>query len=71
MRASGQSKLTCAVNVFPPNPGSDAFHARLAFTNDGYTPVQQELICEDDGSTPFVTLRQTEVSATEVAVVPQ
>jgi predicted GNAT superfamily acetyltransferase len=40
MRASGQSKVTCEVNVVPPNPGSDAFHARLGFIAMG----QAELV---------------------------
>lgn len=31
----GQERLACEVNLTPPNPGSDAFHARLGFEEVG------------------------------------
>jgi uncharacterized protein len=31
----GFGRLTCEVNVEPPNPGSDAFHARFGFVKVG------------------------------------
>ena len=31
----GHRRITCEVNVQPPNPVSDAFHARLGFTEVG------------------------------------
>ena len=31
-RAAGKPMVCCEVNADPPNPGSDAFHARLGFT---------------------------------------
>lgn len=31
-RRSGRSLVVCEVNAEPPNPASDAFHARLGFT---------------------------------------
>jgi len=30
-RAAGHDRVVCEVNVDPPNPGSDAFHAALGF----------------------------------------
>lgn len=33
--ASGRSLIVCEVNAIPPNPGSDAFHARLGFSTVG------------------------------------
>ena len=30
-RAAGHGLVTCEVNLDPPNPGSDAFHARMGF----------------------------------------
>lgn len=30
-RRSGRSLIGCEINAVPPNPGSDAFHARLGF----------------------------------------
>jgi predicted GNAT superfamily acetyltransferase len=30
-RGAGQPRVCCEVNRVPPNPGSDAFHARLGF----------------------------------------
>ena len=34
-RAAGHHMVCCEVNLDPPNPGSDAFHARLGFTEAG------------------------------------
>ncbi len=30
-RSTGHDVVTCEVNLDPPNPGSDAFHARMGF----------------------------------------
>jgi predicted GNAT superfamily acetyltransferase len=30
-RSSGRGRVVCEVNSDPPNPASDAFHARLGF----------------------------------------
>jgi len=35
MRATGHSVLCCEVNVDPPNPGSDRFHAAMGFDEVG------------------------------------
>ncbi len=34
-RAAGKPVVTCEVNIDPPNPGSDAFHARMGFSEAG------------------------------------
>lgn len=34
-RAAGQGLIACEVNLDPPNPASDAFHARLGFAEAG------------------------------------
>ena len=34
-RATGHDQVLCEVNRDPPNPGSDAFHARMGFTEIG------------------------------------
>lgn len=34
-RAAGHDMVCCEVNLDPPNPGSDAFHARLGFAETG------------------------------------
>jgi predicted GNAT superfamily acetyltransferase len=34
-RAAGRAEVTCEVNLDPPNPGSEAFHARLGFQQVG------------------------------------
>lgn len=34
-RAAGHTLLTCEVNADPPNPGSDAFHAKMGFAPIG------------------------------------
>jgi uncharacterized protein len=34
-RAAGHQWIACEVNIEPPNPGSDAFHARLGFNEIG------------------------------------
>lgn len=33
--SSGRDRVVCEVNRVPPNPGSDAFHAALGFTETG------------------------------------
>lgn len=33
--ADGRDVLACEISLTPPNPGSDAFHARLGFTELG------------------------------------
>jgi len=38
--ATGHRIVTCEVNVEPPNPGSDAFHAALGFTVVGGAQLQ-------------------------------
>lgn len=35
MRTDGHSVLCCEVNIDPPNPGSDRFHAALGFEEAG------------------------------------
>ncbi len=32
---AGRHRIACEVNVEPPNPGSDAFHARMGFNEIG------------------------------------
>jgi predicted GNAT superfamily acetyltransferase len=39
MRAAGQTVAVCEVNVQPPNPGSDALHARLGFGEVGFARI--------------------------------
>ncbi|NVJ98680.1 MAG: GNAT family N-acetyltransferase [Alphaproteobacteria bacterium] len=34
-RKAGKPAITCEVNIDPPNPGSDAFHARMGFVEVG------------------------------------
>lgn len=34
-RAAGHNRIVCEVNQIPPNPGSDAFHARMGFVERG------------------------------------
>ena len=34
-REAGQTRITCEVNIEPPNPGSDGFHAALGFLEVG------------------------------------
>jgi hypothetical protein len=34
-RAAGRDRIVCEVNMVPPNPASDAFHARLGFREVG------------------------------------
>jgi len=34
-RTAGHDRVVCEVNTRPPNPGSDAFHARLGFVTVG------------------------------------
>lgn len=34
-RAAGHDRVVCEVNFDPPNPGSEAFHAKLSFSEIG------------------------------------
>lgn len=34
-RAAGHERVVCEINFDPPNPGSDAFHAKLGFSEIG------------------------------------
>jgi len=54
---AGHTRVCCEVNVDPPNPGSDAFHAKLGFGEIGraYLP--------DRGKTVRYLLRDLTVSA--------
>ena len=38
-RAAGHVRIVCEVNSSPPNPASDAFHARLGFTEVGAADI--------------------------------
>lgn len=38
-RAAGHDRIACEVNRVPPNPGSDAFHAALGFTEVGTAEI--------------------------------
>ena len=40
LRASRHSVLGCEVNVAPPNPGSEAFHAKLGFREVGRADLE-------------------------------
>jgi len=40
-RESGHSRIVCEVNLVPPNPDSDAFHAALGFTEVGRATVRE------------------------------
>ncbi len=35
MREAGHETVVCEVNLVPPNPGSDAFHLKMGFTEMG------------------------------------
>lgn len=39
-RNSGHQRIVCEVNSDPPNPGSDAFHARMGFTQIGSAKLE-------------------------------
>jgi len=39
-RAAGHDRIVCEVNLDPPNPGSDAFHARMGFAEVGRAELQ-------------------------------
>jgi predicted GNAT superfamily acetyltransferase len=39
MRDDGQALLCCEVNIEPPNPGSDRFHAALGFVEAGHATL--------------------------------
>lgn len=39
-RAAGHDRVVCEVNLDPPNPVSDAFHARLGFCEVGRAPIR-------------------------------
>ncbi|HLY07373.1 MAG TPA: GNAT family N-acetyltransferase [Rhizomicrobium sp.] len=55
-RDSAHTRLCCEVNIDPPNPGSDAFHARMGFEEIGraYLP--------DRGKTVRYLMRDLTVS---------
>jgi predicted GNAT superfamily acetyltransferase len=38
-RAAGHETIVCEVNLEPPNPGSDAFHAALGFAEVGRAAI--------------------------------
>jgi hypothetical protein len=38
-RGAGHDQVVCEVNVEPPNPASDAFHARLGFVEVGNAAI--------------------------------
>jgi len=37
--AAGYARIVCEVNVDPPNPASDAFHAKLGFAEVGQASI--------------------------------
>ena len=39
-REAGHDRIVCEVNLDPPNPGSDVFHARMGFVEVGRTDLQ-------------------------------
>lgn len=38
-REAGQERVVCEVNLLPPNPGSDAFHAAMGFVEVGRAEI--------------------------------
>lgn len=38
-QAAGHARIACEVNRLPPNPGSDAFHAALGFSEAGTAAI--------------------------------
>jgi len=38
-QSAGHQTVVCEVNSDPPNPGSDAFHARLGFVEVGTAQI--------------------------------
>ena len=54
---AGHTRVCCEVNVDPPNPGSDAFHAKLGFEEIG------RAFLPDRGKTVRYLLRDLTVSA--------
>ena len=45
-RCVGHTRICCEVNIDPPNPGSDAFHARMGFEEVGraYLPDRRKTV---------------------------
>jgi predicted GNAT superfamily acetyltransferase len=50
-RAAGRSLIVCEVNAEPPNPASDAFHARL-----GFSPVGSAALPDQGKTVRYFTL---------------
>ncbi len=38
-RQAGQTRVVCEVNLDPPNPASDAFHANMGFVEIGQAAI--------------------------------
>jgi len=38
-KSAGQHRIVCEINLDPPNPGSDAFHASLKFSEVGRASI--------------------------------
>lgn len=43
-RAAGHTIVGCEVNLLPPNPGSDAFHAAMGFAEVGRGPYGERVV---------------------------
>jgi predicted GNAT superfamily acetyltransferase len=43
-REAGHDRVFCEVNLMPPNPGSDAFHASLGFAEIGRADVRDRTV---------------------------
>ena len=41
-RAVGHDRIVCEVNLEPPNPGSDAFHAKMGFVEVGRAKLEPD-----------------------------
>lgn len=56
-RAAGHERIVCEVNIDPPNPGSDAFHAR-----EGFQEVGQALNPDSGKTVRFLIRTLTDIA---------
>lgn len=60
-RLAGYMRVTCEVNVHPPNPASDAFHRQLGFVDVGQADLSER------GKTVRYLVKEIDLSAADPA----
>jgi hypothetical protein len=70
-RDAGHDRIVCEVNVDPPNPASDAFHARFGFSETGRAKLADGKVVRHLNKSLLRPLPTGPHSTSKISIIPR